>query len=479
MSNESSLPAGSRVLLASLNRYDQPYPVYPLGLAYLEGGLRAAGYRTKIWDANVSTGTLESCIATFEPAYIALSMRNIDNVQYHNPRSFVGELLDCCRRIRSVTTARLILGGSGFSIFPKELFAMADVDYGIVGDGEVSLVRLLQAIECGGGLDGVSGLLHREAADAIQINPFSARDAAFCTEPVHDPELLRAYAARGALPGVQTQRGCPLRCCYCTYPLIEGRRSRYRTGQNVVREMRKLLSLGVSFTFIVDSVFNTCVDHVVEVCEALAAAKLDMEWQCFLRPCNLTRELLELMRRAGVRNVEFGSDSLSDPVLKRYGKGFTYEEIQQSSRYANELGINCCHYLIFGGPGETPDSVGETLARAQSMPGAFYFAAIGMRMYPETPLWRDLAPEKNGETAGDYLVVPRFFLEPPFTVGGLYERLRRQQLHWHNWAVGDPPPEFLDTVAKLRKRGVRGPMWEYIETLQRLASTQEGGLRVD
>src|ERR1017187_8521326 len=95
MSNESSLPAGSRVLLASLNRYDQPYPVYPLGLAYLEGGLRAAGYRTKIWDANVSTGTLESCIATFEPAYIALSMRNIDNVQYHNPRSFVGELLDC------------------------------------------------------------------------------------------------------------------------------------------------------------------------------------------------------------------------------------------------------------------------------------------------------------------------------------------------------------------------------------------------
>src|ERR1022692_3405702 len=268
MSNESSLPAGRRELLASLNRYSQPYPVYPLGLAYLQGGLRAAGYRTKIWDANVSTGTLESCIATFEPAYIALSMRNIDNVQYHNPRSFVGELLDCCRRIRSVTTARLILGGSGFSIFPKELFAMADVDYGIVGDGEVSLVRLLQAIECGGGLDGVSGLLHREAADAIQINPFSARDAAFCTEPVHDPELLRAYAARGALPGVQTQRGCPLRCCYCTYPLIEGRRSRYRTGQNVVREMRKLLSLGVSFTFIVDSVFNTCVDHVVEVCEA-------------------------------------------------------------------------------------------------------------------------------------------------------------------------------------------------------------------
>lgn len=479
MSIEPSQRAGSRVLLASLNRYEQPYPVYPLGLAYLERGLHAAGYRTKIWDAYVSTETLESCIAAFEPAYIGLSMRNIDNVQCHNPRSFVEELLDCCRRIRTVTPARVILGGSGFSVFPKELFALAGADYGIVGDGEVSLVRLLQAIESGDVLDGVSGLLHRDAAGTIRTNPCSARDRTFCTEPEHDPELFRAYAARGSLPGVQTQRGCPLHCCYCTYPLIEGRRSRYRTGEDIVQEMRRLLSLGVNFTFIVDSAFNTRVDHVVEVCEALAAAKLDMEWQCFLRPCNVTRELLELMRRAGMRNAEFGSDSFSDPVLKRYGKGFTYEDIRQTSHYAHELGINYSHFLIFGGVGETPDSVEETLARARTLPGAFYFATIGMRVYPETPLWRDLAPEKNGKTAADYLIAPRFYLEPPFTVGGLYERLRRLQRHCYNWAVGDPPPEFLDTVAKLRMRGFRGPMWEYIETLQRLASTQEGGLRAD
>ncbi|HTU02987.1 MAG TPA: radical SAM protein, partial [Candidatus Sulfotelmatobacter sp.] len=321
----------------------------------------------------------------------------------------------------------------------------------------------------------VSGLVHRAAGGPVKVNPCSAGDAAFATEPAHDSELLRAYGALGSLPGVQTQRGCPLRCCYCTYPLIEGRRSRRRTGAEVVREMRKLLSLGIKFTFIVDSVFNTSTEHVAEVCEALASAGLDMEWQCFLRPCNLSRELLGLMRRAGMRNVEFGSDSFSDPVLRRYGKGFTFEEVRQSTQYAHELGIRFSHFLIFGGPGETPDSVEETLARAQSLPGAFFFATIGMRIYPGTPLWGDLAPEKNGETAADYLVTPRFFLEQAFTVGGLYGRLRRLQRHCHNWAVGDPPPEFLETVAKLRKRGVRGPMWDYIETLQRLAGTREGG----
>jgi radical SAM superfamily enzyme YgiQ (UPF0313 family) len=479
MQDESPRDACGRVLLANLNRYEQPYPVYPLGLAYLQRGLRAAGHGTRIWDACTSAETLESCIAAFEPAYVGLSMRNVDNVQCHNPRSFVGELLDCCRRIRAATPARLILGGSGFSVFPRELLALAEADFGIVGNGEAPLVRLLQAIESGSSLDGVPGLVHRDGAGTIRMNPRDGADAAFGTEPEHDPALLRAYSARGALPGVQTQRGCPLRCCYCTYPLIEGRRSRYRTGADIVREMRRMLSLGVNFTFIVDSAFNTSVDHVVEVCEALAAARLDMEWQCFLRPCNVTRELLDLMRRAGMRNVEFGSDSFSDPVLRRYGKGFSYEDIRRTSLYAHELGINYSHYLIFGGVGETPDSVEETLARAQTLPGAFYFATIGMRVYPETPLWRELAPEKNGETAADYLAAPRFFLEPPFTVGGLQQRLRRLQRHCHNWAVGDPPPEFLDTVTKLRMRGHRGPMWDYIETLQRLASAREGGPGAD
>jgi radical SAM superfamily enzyme YgiQ (UPF0313 family) len=470
-------PARGRILLANLNGYDQPYPVYPLGLAYLEGGLRAAGYESMIWDAHVSAQTLESFVASFEPAYIALSLRNVDNVQYHNPRSFVRELLEFCRRLRAVTRARLILGGSGFSVFPAELFALAGVDYGVQGEGEVALVQLLQAIESGGDFAGVSGLVYRDASGAVRANACIARDTAFSTEPSHDAQLLRAYAARGSLPGVQTQRGCPLRCCYCTYPLIEGKRSRYRTGEDIVREMRILLSMGADFTFIVDSVFNTRADHVVQVCTALAEAKLEMQWQCFLRPRNVTRELLELMHRAGLRHIEFGSDSFSDPVLKRYGKSFTWEEIRQCSAYAHELGIKYSHFLIFGGPGETAESVEETLVNAQSLPGAFYFATIGMRIYPGTPLWGELAPEKHGETAADYLVDPRFFLEPPFTVGGLYGRLSRHRNHCHNWVVGDPPPAFLEAMSKLRKRGVRGPMWEYIETLQRFGSKGVEGLQ--
>lgn len=461
------VPASVRMLLVNQNTYDQPYPVYPLGLAYLDGALREAGHQTRVWDSRTAPGPVEAMVAEFQPDVVGVSMRNVDNVQYHNPRSFVQETVDVCRRLRAVTTAPLVLGGSAFSVFPRELFELTGVDFGIQGEGERTLLALLASLHAGRPLDGIPGLYHRAADGSPRWLSTSPNDVAFTSEPHHDRELLEAYVKGGSLPGIQTQRGCPLRCTYCTYPLIEGKRSRYRTGAQVVAEMKRMLELGVRYTFIVDSVFNTRPDHVARICEALIDAKLPMEWECFLRPRNATKELLALMQRAGLRHVEFGSDSFSDPVLKSYAKSFTFDEIRQASESAYTLGLHYSHFIIFGGPGETPETVEETLARAQTLPGAYYFATIGMRVYPDTPLWRLLAPEKNGETPADYLPQPRFHLAPGFTVENLYTRLAEVKKTHHNWIVGDPPPAFLTTISKLRDRGLRGPMWEYIELLQR------------
>ena len=463
--------APARVLLVNLNSYDQPYPVYPLGLSYIDGALRQAGHVTETWDARMTAESLEERVARFRPEFIGLSMRNVDNVQCHNPKSFMQDLVGFCRRLRAVSAAPLVLGGSGFSVFPREIFELVGIDYGIHGAGERTLPRLMAALRAGGGeaaLAGISGLVFRGANGAVRAVPCRAEDTAFSAVPHHDPDLLRAYLAQGSLPGVQTQRGCPLHCCYCTYPLIEGSRSRFLGGAAVVAEMRQLAALGVKFAFIVDSVFNTSAEHVVAVCEALIQADLGVKWECFLRPKGITRELLQLMKRAGLSHIEFGSDSFSDPVLRRYGKSFTFADIRAASEAAHELGLHYSHFIIFGGPGETAATVEETLQRARTLPGAFYFGTLGMRIYPDTPLWRQLGPETRGETAADYLVEPRFHLEPGFTVEALYARLREHQKENCNWIVGDPPPVFVETMGKLRRRGVRGPMWEYAELLQRM-----------
>lgn len=471
MSSVPAEPSPVRVLLANLNRYDQPYPVYPLGMAYIDGALRAVGHVTGIWDARMAGEPLAAAVARFRPDFVGLTLRNIDNVQCHNPKSFVRELIDHCREVRAATTAPLILGGSGFSVFPREIFQLGGIDYGIQGAGERTMVRLLAALRGGGGeaaLEAVPGLVYRRGDGAVRAVPCAAADTDFSTAPHHDPELVRAYLAQGSLPGVQTQRGCPLNCCYCTYPLIEGTRSRFLGGEAVVEEFRRLAALGVKFAFVVDSVFNTRADHVAEVCEALIRADLGVQWECFLRPRGVTRELLALMQRAGLSHIEFGSDSLSDPVLQRYGKSFGFAEVRAASEQAHALGLRYSHFIIFGGPGETWATVEETLARAQTLPGAFYFGTLGMRIYPDTPLWRQLDPAARGERPADYLMEPRFELAPDFTVESLHERLRRHQRENPNWIVGDPPPAFVETMDKLRRRGVRGPMWEYAELLQRM-----------
>ena len=459
----------TRVLLANINRYDQPYPVYPLSLAYLNAALEEHGHGCRIWDAKTSVESLEDVVRDYRPDYIGISVRNVDNVQSHNPKSFMRELIDYCQRVRRVSDGVIVLGGSGYSVFPRELMAVSDADYGVVGEGERALVQLIEARTSGADPREIPGLVWKKPDGGVGMAPRSPNGEMFTVYPKHDDALLNAYTSRGSIPGVQTQRGCPLRCTYCTYPLIEGKKSRFRGGEEIVDEMRRLLAQGVRYTFIVDSVFNTSREHTMQVCEALAAARLGMEWGCFLRPRNVTRDLLVLMKQAGLKHVEFGSDSFSDRTLKHYAKSFTWDEVFKASELAHELGLHYSHFLIFGGPGETEDSVEETLEHSMQLPGAYFFATIGMRIYPDTPLWRHCAPESKGESPADYLLEPRFYVEPPLTTPSLLARIKKHQETNDNWVLGDPPPAFAETMDKLRQRGVVGPMWEYIELLQRMA----------
>ena len=474
MKPEPTSPA--RILLVNFNTYDQPYPVYPLGLAYIEGALRLDGHVTEVWDVVPPGELLEEAARRFKPDFIGLSMRNIDNAQSHNPRSFTRDLLDCVAKLRAVTPAPMILGGSGFSIFPEQIYELSGVEYGIVGEGESAVRDLLRVLRGGGGaLGGIPGLMFRDAGGATVSVPRITGGPGFSGEPYHDPTRLSAYAREGSPVGLQTQRGCPLKCCYCTYPMIEGRLSRFRAGDEVAEEMARMAAGGARQVFFVDSVFNTDNRHVADVCEAILRAGVKIQWECFLRPRDgITRELLELMRRAGLHHIEFGSDSFSDSVLRSYGKSFDFGQIRSASELAHELKIRCTHFLIFGGPGETAATMEETIARAATLPDAVFFATIGMRIYPGTPLWR-LAAERHPEDVDrDWLLEPQFHLEPPLTVDSIHDRLKQVRQGASNWAIGDPPPAFVETLAKLRRRGKAANMWECLELMQRLGTGLQG-----
>lgn len=474
MTLESTPPA--RVLLVNYNTYDQPYPVYPLGLAYIEGALREDGHETTVWDLVSPGGSLVDAVANFKPDFIGISMRNIDNAQSHNPRSFTVDLLKCIGELRSVSKVPMILGGSGFSVFPEAIYQLSGVEFGIVGEGETPMRLLIRSLQNGtDDFAQIPGLVHRDPQGKVVMVPRTRGNEGFCDAPYHDPARLKAYTAEGSPLGVQTQRGCPLKYCYCTYPLIEGRRSRFRTGKDVADELAQMAAHGVRQVFFVDSVFNTRASHVEDVCESILRAGVKINWECFLRPgTGITRESLKLMQRAGLNHIEFGSDSFSDPVLRHYGKSFTFDQIREASDLASDLNIRYTHFIIFGGPGETQDTMEETLTRASMLNRSLFFATIGMRVYPETPLWRLATQYETSHEIDDHLQKPLFYIEPPLTVDSIHNRLKHMQKTASNWAVGDPPPAFVATLAKLRRRGKSANMWEYVELMQRLGAGLEG-----
>lgn len=456
-----------RVLLISLNRCAAPDPVFPIGLAHLNAALRRNGCQTRWVDCLAQPGALEGVLREFGPDFVGISIRNIDDVLIRKRELFFKELGDVCRSIRRLSPAPVILGGSGFSIFPKELMEHCGADFGICGEGELSLVALLEALRAGAAWTGVPGLVFRQN-DQIAANPPRLGGADILVEAQDRPAaLVDHYLRATGMMNVQTQRGCGHTCCYCAYPVIEGRARRRRPPETVAAEFAQLQEQGAKYVAVVDSVFNSTPQHVVETCEALLRRNITVRWGCFLRPQGLSRDLMKLMARAGLAHIEFGSDSFCDPVLQACGKRLCFEEILHSNDLARQEQIDCCHFLICGGPGETLATLETSFQNSLRLTGAVFLAVVGMRIYPGTPLWHQALAEGRASPEAS-LLTPSYYLAPDLTEAAVFDRLHEFARRSPSWIPGDPAPFYASLVERLRKRGVAGPVWSYFSLTQRL-----------
>jgi radical SAM superfamily enzyme YgiQ (UPF0313 family) len=457
----------AKVLLISVNRCSSPYPVFPLGLACLEGALRPAGYETCWLDRQADTRSVQDVAASFQPDFVGISLRNVDDVMIQRRETFFDALTALTQEVRRACAAPVILGGSGFSIFPQALLRLSGADFGIQGEGEASLPALLGALEGRRDYSAIPGLVYRNNG-RIVANPPQRLDLAELTPATGPDAVLGHYLRQTGMLNLQTQRGCSCHCEYCTYPLIEGDRFRRRPAERVAEELAHLHRRGVRYVVIVDSIFNSSPEHVQQVCESILRLNLKMRWACFLRPAGLTADLMQLMTRAGLAHVEFGTDSFCDSVLAAYGKRFTFDDVLRSHELAWQAKVDCCHFLICGGLGETRDTLEAGFRNSLRLKDAVILALAGMRIYPGTRL-HALARREQPLPPDDALLEPRYYISGALTEDEVLERLRDFSRRSPGWIVGDPPPRYVELAARLRSRGVVGPLWSYWCTAQRLA----------
>ncbi|HTL57769.1 MAG TPA: lipid biosynthesis B12-binding/radical SAM protein [Candidatus Limnocylindrales bacterium] len=464
----------SRILLINSNRCTTPDPVFPIGLAHLNAALRRAGYQTS-WADRLGGPSIEESVSRAEPDFIGISIRNIDDVLIRKRETFLPDLLSLMSELRRITSSPVILGGSGFSIFPRELFELAGADFGIIGEGESGLVDLISALESGGDFSPIPGLVFRRQGNiTINLPSPALPEHGLTLEDSPDPVLAHYLNTSGML-NVQTQRGCSFRCCYCTYPVIEGRHHRRRPPESVASEFEQLQRRGARYLFVVDSVFNSSPAHVSEVCEALLRRNIQIPWGCFLRPQGLSPALVRLMARAGLKHIEFGSDSFCDDVLQSYRKDFTLDDIVRSSELARQEQIDFCHYVIAGGPGETMATLRRGFENSRRLGDAVVMAVVGMRIYPGTSLF-DQAVAEGRIRPETNLIDPIYYLASGLEQEVVFKALQEFARTSPNWIVGDPEPSYQKLVVRLRQRGIVGPLWSYFSMIQQIRPHELAGL---
>jgi hypothetical protein len=452
----------SRILLVSANKMTNPYPVFPLGLAFLQAALKQAGYAVRIWDQLLDSH--EKLTEDLGWAHaIGLSLRNVDNVSSTAPEGYLGQYVELLGKIRELSDAPLTGGGSAFSIFPAEMLQHLNLMWGIQGEAEQAIVLWLEALNGNATMEEIPGLVYRERNGTIRINPPEVIPAEAIPSPRPDLSMIEAYLERGGMMNIQSQRGCAFRCTYCTYPWIEGKCYRHRLPQDIVQEIHHLQAGGTRYVFFTDSVFNTARSHVRAVCEALVKADLGIEWGCFARPQNLDAGLLDLMIEAGLKHLEFGSDSFCDTTLKSYGKSFRFNDILEASQIAASRNVHACHYIIFGGPGETEETIRETIENSKSLPDCPIFAFSGMRIYPHTPLHSESAVGKPAHK----LLEPAYYTPKDLPDVEREAIIRETTTGLPNWILSDHADNNFELTARLRAKGKQGPLWEYLALSRR------------
>lgn len=446
-----------KVLLISANTVLEPYPVYPLGLDYVAGAI-AADHQVERLDMNClpDGGRLTPALTRIAPDVIGVSLRNIDNTDALNPKSYIPEYQCLIRRIRQVSAAPIVLGGSGFTIFPVELMAHLEADYGVVGEGE-RMAQLLTALEKGEDPTRIEGIIGRSgtAVKSLQWPRDMVRQLSGQSSEVG------FYLKNGGMLNLQTKRGCPFRCVYCSYPHIEGRRMRYRTPAEIADDAVALQKAGAKYLFITDSAFNAHIDHSLAVANAFKAAGLGIPWGGFFAPIQLPDGYFDTLADCGLKHVEFGTEALCDPVLQTYGKPFDVPQVFRAHRAANAAGLHVAHYFLFAGPGESEQTLAETLSNIDKLEKAVLFLFCGMRIYPHTSLY-ETAKRQGQLTASESILDPVFYRSPSISIVRAAEMIAAHARGRDNWVQGAGAEETGDILNRMYKKGFSGPLWEYL-----------------
>jgi radical SAM superfamily enzyme YgiQ (UPF0313 family) len=365
----------------------------PLSLAYCAALIEGAGLDVEILDAVALRlrpdkvldwiRDKDYCLVAISAATpsIADDLAMADSIKEQSPKTFVALL------------------GPHVSIFSEQALAESRADAVVRGEPEYTMVELASALAAGGPIENIRGLtlraedrvIHlddRPPADDLDSMPFPAR------------HLLPMDRYRSAVWGKKpfttmlSSRGCHYGCSYCPYRIGHGTKWRARSAKNVVDEIEECVRRhGVREILFRDPLFTADKERAIEISDLIVERGIKVDWRCETRADLASEEMIDAFARAGCREINFGVESGSPEILERVRRvAIPRERIRAIFERCRRVGIETMAFFIIGLPGETEQTVEQTIELALELcPDVVQFTAA--TPYPNTPYYERLKAE--------------------------------------------------------------------------------------
>ncbi len=397
--------------------------VAPIGLDYLAQWLKMQNMDVDLLDLafeeNLTAGANTFFSQSRKYDVIGISIRNTDDCFFASQDFFIPEIKKLIEQVRTKIDAPIVLGGSGFSVMPQRILEYCGADLGIVADGEGAFEKIIENLGDINAYSKIDGLIYKDNGKIFN-NGANYLDMKQFPEQRRDTIDNFRYFQEGGMGGIETKRGCYKECIYCADFFSKGRHSRLRSPRNVVNEIEVLLDQGIDYFHTCDSEFNLPESHAREVCQEIIRRGLGarIHWYAYASPVPFPDELAASMKKAGCEGINFGVDSGCDSMLKTLGRDFGKEDLKKTVRTCQNNGIVVMYDLLLGGPGETKETVRETIDFMQEVKPDRVGFSLGVRIYPGTRMAQIIYEEglKNNNNLYGMTTENDDFFEPIFYI---------------------------------------------------------------
>ena len=376
------------------NKKANDYP--PLGLAYLAAVLERSGHEAKIFDLSLvpdsSPEADAETIVAFDPQLVGITAMT----------TVYQSALEMATVLKARLGRPIVIGGPHATMFPERLLAESPVlDFVVRGEGEMTLLELVQVLEGQGDLASVTGLTYRVRGEVVSnADRELIPDLDSLPFPARQHFDLNRYGLRTPegqpMVTILSSRGCPYNCSYC-FKGIVGRTYRHRSPQNIVAEIKQVIGqTGIHSYYFIDDLFTADVKRLQELMELMIAEELNIRWQCLGRVDRISPDILKSMYAAGCRRIHFGIESGNPEILRQISKGIKLDQVRQAVRWAKDAGIQVKGYFMLGLPGDTDTTMQQTIDLAVELDLEEAMFSL-TTPFPGTRLWDELV-KRHPET---------------------------------------------------------------------------------